>query len=83
MHDCNGGGVFGESATYDHCLTLQFSGRALPCDARRERIMKWSARDVATILDHGPLQLLVRRHVRHKNGPLTKHRLATNSGQLE
>ena len=27
-------------------LTPQFSGRALPCSARRERIMKWSARGV-------------------------------------
>jgi len=42
-------------------LTPQFSGRALPCDARRERIMKWRARAVATTPFHGPLQLLVRR----------------------
>jgi hypothetical protein len=39
----------------------QFSGRALTCDARRERIMKWSARADAAMPCHGPLQLLVRR----------------------
>jgi hypothetical protein len=42
-------------------LTPQFSGRALPCDARCERIMKWRARGVAAIPYDGPLQLLVRR----------------------
>jgi hypothetical protein len=41
-------------------LTPQFSGRALSCDARRGRIMKWSARGVAAMASHGPLQLLVR-----------------------
>jgi len=47
----------------DHCrLTPQFSGGALPCEARHARIMKWSARaDAAMPLDR-PLQLLVRRH---------------------
>jgi hypothetical protein len=39
-------------------LTPQFSGRALPCEARRERIMKWRARGVAAMPCHGPLQLL-------------------------
>lgn len=43
-------------------LTSQFSGRTLPCEARRERIMKWSARGVATLPCHGPLQLLVMWH---------------------
>src|SRR5687767_3289915 len=43
-------------------LTPQFSGRALPCEARREPIMKWRARAVAAPTYHGPLQLLVRRH---------------------
>jgi len=42
-------------------LTPQFSGRALPHEARRERIMKWSARVVAATPYHGPPQLLVRR----------------------
>jgi hypothetical protein len=42
-------------------LTPQFSGRALKCDARRERIMKWRARAVAAPSCHGPLQLLVSR----------------------
>ena len=42
-------------------ITPQFSGRALPCEARRERIMKWSARGVAAMRCDGPLQLLVRR----------------------
>jgi hypothetical protein len=42
-------------------ITPQFSGRALPCEARCERIMKWRARAVAATPCHGPLQLLVRR----------------------
>jgi hypothetical protein len=42
-------------------IAPQFSGRALPCDARRERIMKWSARGVAALPNDGPLQLFVRR----------------------
>src|SRR5262245_8428932 len=45
-------------------LTPQFSGRAMPCDSRRERIMKWRARAAAATTYHGPLQLLVRRHAR-------------------
>jgi hypothetical protein len=45
--------------------TWQFSGRALPCEARRERRMKWRARDVAATPCHGPLQLLVMRHLRY------------------
>src|SRR6185503_3401489 len=43
-------------------ITPQFSGGALPCEARRERIMKWRARAVAATTCHGPLQLLVMRH---------------------
>jgi hypothetical protein len=43
-------------------LTPQFSGRMLPSEARRERIMKWRARGVAAMPFDGPLQLLVRRH---------------------
>src|SRR5262245_15769264 len=46
-------------------LTPQFSGRALPREARHERIMKWSARAVAATPCHGPLQLLVRRLAQH------------------
>src|SRR5688572_1290434 len=46
-------------------LTPQFSGRALPFEARRERIMKWRARAVAAPTYHGPLQLLVRRLAPH------------------
>jgi hypothetical protein len=42
-------------------ITPQFSGRALPYDARRERRMKWRARAVAAPTGHGPLQLLVSR----------------------
>jgi hypothetical protein len=42
-------------------LMPQFSGRALPCEARRERIMKWRARAVAATPCHGPLQLPVMR----------------------
>ena len=41
--------------------TPQFSGRALPWEARHERIMKLSARAVAATPCHGPLQLLVSR----------------------
>jgi hypothetical protein len=54
-------------------ITPQFSGRALPCDARHARIMKWSARGVAAMPFHGPLQLLVRRWhnaLAHKQSPL-------------
>jgi hypothetical protein len=40
-------------------ITPQFSGRALPCEARRERIMKWRARAVAATTWHGPLQLII------------------------
>jgi hypothetical protein len=36
-------------------LTPQFGGRALPRDARRERIMKWRARAVAATTCHDPL----------------------------
>jgi len=53
-------------------LTPQFSGRTPPCDARRERIMKWRARAVAATPCHGPLQLLVRRLAR---GSFAKHDL--------
>jgi hypothetical protein len=45
-------------------LEPQFSGRTLPCEARRERTMQWSARGVAAMPFHRPLQLLVRRHAR-------------------
>src|SRR5262245_27049069 len=41
-------------------LTPQFSGRALPYQARRERGMQWRARAVAAPTCHGPLQLRVR-----------------------
>jgi hypothetical protein len=44
-------------------ITPQFSGRTLPCEARRERIMQWRARAVAATTYHGPLQLLVMRHL--------------------
>jgi hypothetical protein len=46
--------------TLETRIASQFSGGALPCEARRER-MKWSARDVAATPFDGPLQLLVRR----------------------
>jgi hypothetical protein len=42
-------------------ITPQFSGRALPVEARRACIMKWSTRGVAATTYHGPLQLLVMR----------------------
>ena len=55
-------------------LTPQFSGRTLPCEARRERIMKWRARAVAATPYHGPLQLLVmRRPVRGGRSVPTAH----------
>jgi len=62
-------------------LTPQFSGRALPCEARRERIMKWRARAVAATPYHGPLQLLVMRHThadacKPRFGDSCDHRLA-------
>lgn len=44
-------------------LTPQFSGRALPLEARHGRIVKWGARAAAAAPCHGPLQLLV-RHLR-------------------
>ena len=50
-------------------MTPQFSGRALPCDARRERIMKWRARAVAAPPCNGPLQLLVRRLAQRSYSP--------------
>jgi hypothetical protein len=51
----------GERNCLQRRITPQFSGRATPCDARRERIMQWRARAVAATTCHGPLQLLVRR----------------------
>ncbi len=48
-------------------LTPQFSGRALLCEARRERIIKWRARAVAATPCHGPLQLLVIRQAAQSN----------------
>jgi hypothetical protein len=42
-------------------ITPQFSGRALPFEARRACIMKWSTRGVAAMPYDGPLQLLVSR----------------------
>jgi hypothetical protein len=47
---------------------LQFSSRTLRSDARRGRIMKWSACGDDTMPIHGPLQLLVRRHYRRLPG---------------
>jgi len=55
-------------------ITPQFSGRTLPFDARRERIMKWSARDDAAMPYHGPLQLLVRRLARRQVNYSLGHR---------
>src|SRR5262245_52516321 len=51
-------------------LTPQFSGRARPGEARRERILKWRARNLAATPYHGmrdtltcPLhELVIRRH---------------------
>jgi hypothetical protein len=40
-------------------LTSQFSGRALPCDARRTCIMKWRTCGAPAPACHGPLQLLL------------------------
>jgi len=40
-------------------LTPQFSGRALPCEARRTCIMKWRTCSAPAPTCHGPLQLLV------------------------
>ena len=54
-------------------LTPQFSGRVLPSDARRERIMKWSARGVAAMPCDGPLQLLVRRLAQHFASQLQRY----------
>jgi hypothetical protein len=45
--------------TRGHRPKAQFSDRTLPCEARRERIMKWRARAVAAMPFGGPLQLLV------------------------
>jgi hypothetical protein len=41
--------------------TLQLSGRALCCPARRRRIMKWRDCGAHLMTYHGPLQLLVRQ----------------------
>jgi hypothetical protein len=43
-------------------ITPQFSGGALPCEARRTCIMKWRTCDAPATPYHRPLQLLVRRH---------------------
>ena len=48
-------------ATDNASLTPQLSGRALPCPARRKRIMKWRTCGAHAMTYHGPLQLLVRR----------------------
>ena len=45
---------------------VQFSGRALPCDARRERTMRYSAGGVLALPYHGPLHLLVMRHAHYR-----------------
>src|SRR6187431_965231 len=60
-------------ARFQRRITPQFSGRALPCEARRERIMKWRARAVAATPYHGPLQLLVMRWHHASSRPRNVH----------
>jgi len=52
-------GLWTNTHTSTRRITPQFSGRVTPCEARRERILKWRARAVAAT--PCPLQLLVRR----------------------
>jgi hypothetical protein len=60
----------------------QFSGRALPSDARRERMMKWRARDVAAMPCHGPLQLSCARLPDERVSSRVKYRKHNHPGRL-
>ena len=50
------GDVHRDAIRDPRCITPRFSGGAMPCAARRERIMKWSARVVAAMSFDRPLQ---------------------------
>jgi hypothetical protein len=65
-------------------ITPQFSGRTLPYEARRERIMKWRARAVAATTCHGPLQLLVSRRLRrpHRQSPANQQTAPNSTNML-
>jgi hypothetical protein len=43
-----------------------FSGGALPCEARRDRIMKWHACGAPATPYHRPLQPIVMRLAQHR-----------------